>query len=167
MKETFHVDTSGRIYTKKTLGIAVVGSKTKENYGCAVRGNLIKLVMKKLFKSNIYKESAKLYAICIYALIKDVTEKIDKLVICNDEDFIFVKKYLLHLLNDSRIVIINISEFRKSLGRNIGSMADNYAKSYRRRALKPFLWNKGKKIQVKVITYSLIKEYWEKLENIH
>lgn len=32
MKDNFHVDMSGRIYENKTIGIAVVGTKTKQHY---------------------------------------------------------------------------------------------------------------------------------------
>ncbi|MDO8509474.1 MAG: hypothetical protein Q7S27_07400 [Nanoarchaeota archaeon] len=165
-KDNFHVDMSGRIYEGKTIGIAIVGTKTKLNYGCALKGNLIKLIKKELFIKNIFEESAKLYAICIYMLIKEVENKIDTLIICNDEDFKIVKEILLKLLKNNNFEIINISEFRKRLGRNVGSFADNYARIYRKRALKPKKWPKGKEINVIPITYRLIKRYWEELKNI-
>lgn len=144
MKKVFHVDMSGRIYENKNIGIAVVNPISSENYGCALKGNLIKLIKRNLFKSNIYKDYAKLYAICIYLLIKDITDNIDILIICNDEDFSIVKENLQKLLKNTSFKIINITEFRRELGRNIGSLADNYARAYRKRALNPSKWDKGK-----------------------
>jgi hypothetical protein len=162
-KDDFHVDMSGRIYWKKTIGIALVGSKTKINYGCALKGNLLELIKRRLFKKNIYEDSAKLYAICIYLLVKNVGKDIKTLIICNDEDFRIVKKVLDYLLKDYSFEIINISEFRKRLGRNIGSLADNYARIYRRRALKANRQIKGKKLNIIEVPFSLIENYWEKL----
>ena len=131
-KDNYHVDMSGRIYNNLNIGIALVGTKTRLNYGCALRGNLIKLIKKELFKGNIFEDSAKLYAICIYILVKEIKDNINLLIICNDEDFEVVKNTLSKLLENYNFEIINISEFRKRLGRNIGSLADNYAKIYRK-----------------------------------
>ena len=60
--------------------------------------------------------------------------------------------------------IINISEFRKRLGRNIGSLADNYANIYRRKALKFNQRGKGKKLNTIEVNFNLIKQYWEELD---
>jgi hypothetical protein len=163
-KDNFHVDMSGRIYRDKTIGIALVGTETKINYGCAIKGNLLKLIKKRLFKKNIFEDSAKLYAICISLLVKEVKGNIKTLIICNDEDFEIVKKVLNYLLKNCDFEIINISEFRKRLGRNIGSFADNYANIYRRKALKPNKWTKGKELNVVEITYKIIKQYWEEIK---
>jgi len=38
MKENFHIDMSGRLYEKGTIGIACVSSKTKKHNGCALKG---------------------------------------------------------------------------------------------------------------------------------
>src|SRR3989344_5437188 len=148
MKDNFHVDMSGRIYENRTIGIALVGTKTRINYGCALKGNLLKFIKKSLFKDDIYKDSAKLYAICIYLLVREIKDNIDTLIICNDEDFSLVKGFLSKLLKNYNFEVINISEFRKRLGRNVGSLAVNYARIYRRRALKPFKSSVGKKINV-------------------
>jgi len=198
MNNNFHVDMSGRIYENRTIGIALVGTETKENYGCVLKGNLIKLIKKNLFIKNIYEDSAKLYAICIFLLVKKVKNNIHTLIICNDEDFEAVKKVLLKLLRDcnfetSRCLcnlstsvwsehldsaqepehardfgprvldIISISEFRKRLGRNVGSLADNYANIYRKRGLKPNKLSKGRELNVVEVTYKIIKGYWEEL----
>jgi hypothetical protein len=162
-KDNFHVDMSGRIYENRTIGIAIVGTRDKINYGCALKGNLIKLIKKELFKKNIFEDSAKLYAICIFLLIKEIKNNINTLIICDDEDFEIVKNMLSILLKDYNFEIINIVEFRKRLGRNIGSFADNYANIYRRKALKPNRWAKGKELNVVEVTYNLIKRYWEEL----
>jgi hypothetical protein len=154
---------SGRIYENKTIGIAFVGTETKFNCGCAIKGNLLKLVKKNLFKSNFFEDAAKLYAICIYFIIRDSKKKINTLIICNDEDFRIVRKSLFYLLESFDFEIINISEFRKGLGRNVGSFADNYAKIYRRKALKPTRLSIGRELNVVKINYKLIKRYWEKL----
>jgi|SRR3989344_539427 len=163
-KDNFHVDMSGRIYEGKTIGIALVGTKSDINYGCALKGNLIKLIKGSLFDKNDFQDSAKLYATCIYLLIDKIKDKIYTLIICNDEDFNTVKNVLARLLEKYDFEIINISEFRRRLGRNIGSLADNYARIYRKRALKPNRLIKGRKINVIKITYTLIKKYWEALK---
>ena len=163
MKDDFHVDMSGRIYENKTIGIALVGTKTKVNYGCALKNNLIRLIKKNLFNTNVFEDAARLYAICIYLLVNEIKDNINTLIICNDEDFDIVEKTLCKLLGAYEFEIINITKFRKRLGRNIGSLADNYAKIYRRRALKKNKKIKGKKLNVIPITYVIIKQYWSDL----
>ncbi len=74
-----------------------------------------------------------------------------------------MKKILSKLLKNSNFEIIGIGEFRKRLGRNIGSLADNYAKVYRKKALKPKRWLKGKELHVIEVTFNIIKEYWEEV----
>ena len=106
-KDNFHVDMSGRIYNNLTIGIALVGTKTKLNYGCALKGNLIKLIKKELFKNNFFEDCAKLYAICIYLLVKEIKDNINLLIICNDEDFEVVKRVLSQLLKNYNFDIIN------------------------------------------------------------
>jgi hypothetical protein len=163
-KESFHIDMSGRIYEGKNIGIALVGARTRTHYGCALKGNLIKLIKKRLFGKKIFEDSAKLYSICIYLLIKNVTQNINLLIICNDENFEVVKIILLKLLKNPNFEIINISEFRKRLGRNIGSLADNYANIYRKRALSPNRWSKGRELNVVPVNFTLIEKHWEELK---
>ncbi len=164
VKDNFHVDMSGKIYEEKTIGIALVGTETKINYGCALKGNLIKLIKKELFKKNPLDDSAKLYGICIFLLVREIKEKISELIICNDENFEIVKKIIARLLRGTSFEIINISQFRKRLGRNIGSLADNYANIYRKKALKPTRLSKGKELHVVGVTYKLIKQYWGEMD---
>src|SRR3989344_3264229 len=122
MAEDFHIDMSGRIYKRKTIGVACVGANSKEHNGCALKGNLIKLIQKNLCLDSKKKEYAKLYAICIYFLIEDKKDKIGSLIICNDEEFLYVKKYLIILLGDSHsFPIISITNLRKKLGKKVGS----------------------------------------------
>jgi len=168
MKENYHIDTSGRIYKRQTIGIACVGADSKEHNGCALKGNLIKFIQSNLCVGKIKEEHAKLYAICIYFLIRDKLDNISTLIICNDEDFTYVKEYLCILLreNSSKIKIINISDFRKQLGRKISSLADNFAKCYRKRALRPTKRHNGKTLKITEVTYSMIKAEWERLKKL-
>lgn len=161
-KDNFHIDMSGRIYENRTIGIALVATESDTHHGCALKGNLIKLIKKNLFGKNIYEDSAKLYAICISLLVKNVRKEIKTLIICNDEDFEIVKTVLNKLLSPVDFEIINITEFRKRLGRKVGSLADNYANIYRKKALK----NRkgGKELKIVEINYNLIKENWEKVK---
>jgi hypothetical protein len=162
-KDDFHIDMSGRIYEKKTFGIAIVGTNTKYHRGCAISAQMLKKIKKELFKKNVYYDSAKLYSICIFVLIKDMKDLINELIICNDEDFELVKRVLDYLLKEYSFKIINITEFRKRLGRKISSPADNYARIYRKRALKPTRHHRGKKMKVIRIPFKKIKQYWRNL----
>jgi len=164
MGDDYHVDMSGKISNNRTIGVAIVGTRTKIHFGCALRGNLIKLIRRKLFSDNSSEDCARLYAICIFLLLENIKEKINTLIICNDEDFRIVKLTLNHLLGNVNFDIINISEFRKRLGRDIGSLADNYSKIYRRRALKPNRFSEGKKLNIIEVNFQLIKEYWNKIK---
>jgi len=167
MAEDHHIDMSGRIWEKKTIGIACVSAQTKIHNGCALRGNLIKLIEKMLCTGHIREEYAKLYAICIFLLIKNKIQDINSLIICNDEDFNYVREYLLFLLESPNPPKIeNITDFKKKLGRNIKSLADNFAINYRKRALNRNKWDIGRKLNVVEVDYASIKECWEKLNKI-
>jgi hypothetical protein len=168
MKEDCHIDMSGRIYKRLDIGIACLfGVKSKKHNGCALRGNLIKFIEHTLCIGSIYQEHAKLYAICIYLLIKDKLDEIASLTICNDEDFTYVREYLLFLLGQTpRFEIISITELRKRVGRDISSPADNYAKCYRKRGFNPSKWQNGKVLDVVEVSYGIIKESWTKLDKI-
>lgn len=165
-KEDFHIDMSNRIYMQKTIGIACVEAISKKHTGCALKGNLIKFIQKNLCIGEAKEEHAKLYAICIYYLVKDKVKEINTLIVCNDEEFMYVREYLLVLLgtDSSRFSIISISDFRRTLGRKVSSLADNFAESYRKRALKPTRWKEGKELNIVEITYRMIKEQWDGLK---
>ncbi|MDO8563805.1 MAG: hypothetical protein Q7R87_02260 [Nanoarchaeota archaeon] len=166
MKKDFHIDMSNRIYKKKTIGIACVSADKKEHIGCALKGNLIKKIEAELYTSKVDEESAKLYAVCIYFLINNRLKDIETLIICLDEKFDYVKKFLVKLLgaDSSRINIISIIELRKKIGKKIGSLADNMAECYRKRALKPTRWEDGKNLNIVEVDYSMIEEQWERLK---
>lgn len=165
MKEDFHIDMSNRIFWRKNIGIACVGANSRRHNGCALKGHLINLIESKLCVGKIKEEHAKLYAICIYFLIKDKVNEIETLIVCNDEDFNYVKEYLLILLgvDSSRFKIANITDFRKKLGKRVSSLADNFARCYRKRALKPNRWNNGKNLNVVEVDFSMIQTEWKKL----
>ncbi len=162
---------SGKLRKEMTVGIACVGSKTKLHRGCVLRGNLIKFVGRHLGDMKIGPNRAKLYAICSYLLIKGRVTEIQRLVICNDEDFEYVRLYINQLLGkeltliEPKFDIINITEFGRQLGRNIKSPADNYANSYRKRGPDRTKWDRGIKLNVVPINYELIKHYWNLLSN--
>ena len=165
MAEDFHIDMSGRIYKRKTIGIACVGANSRSHNGCALKGNVIKYIQKNLCLGSKKKEYAKLYAICIYFLIEDKKDKIGSLIICNDEEFLYVKKYLIILLgHNPSFHITSITDLRKKLGKKVGSLADNFAEGYRKRALHRKKWGQGKKLNVVNITYSLMREKWDLLK---
>lgn len=161
-KEDFHIDMSGRISRRRNIGIACVSIDSREHNGCALKGNLIKFIQKNLFLGSIYEERSKLYAICIYLLIKNKVDNINTLIVCNDEDFTYVKEYLILLMNGKiPFNIINITELRNKLGKKVKSLAHNFAKCYRKKALKRHKWEKGKELNVVEINYRLIKTYWD------
>ncbi len=101
----YHIDLSRKFWERKTTGIACICVETKNHVGCALDFHLKKHVHYKLIINKSRQDYAMLYSICIYYLIKDILEEIDCLIICNDEDFKFVKKYLLILTNDYQIKI--------------------------------------------------------------
>lgn len=166
MPNIYHIDLSNKFWKDKTTGIACVEAESKWHIGCALGNRIKRYIERKLYKYEDRIERAKLYAICIYYLTKD--EKIGTLVICCDENFSIVKHCLLCLFDKSNtpLKIISIIEFRKILGRSIRSPADNYARAYAKRGLKQLRWNTGTRLNVVEITYSMIKEKWEKIKNV-
>ena len=164
MGEDYHVDLSGRFYEKGNTGVAFVNTKKDKHCGLAIRGR-DKKKLGQIFVGSIKEEYARLYSICIYFLIKDNISNIDNLVICNDECFLYVKEYLILLLNEDsdKINIISITEFKEKFGRDINSLADKFAKHYRKRALKPNKWNNGRRLNVCKITTDMIIEKWDSL----
>lgn len=168
MAEYFHVDLSLRLYERGTTGIACINSKTKIHNGCALPDRL-KRQIEKNFSEDLRDSYAKLYSICIYFLILKKLGEIDTLVVCNDEEFLYVKEYLGFLLEDSspKINIISITEYRNQLGgRKIKSLADNASKCYRKRALHPNKWAIGVPLDVVEINYEMIKNKWDLLNKI-
>ena len=163
-REDCHIDLSTRFYEKGNTGIAFVGARSRAHKGCGIKPKLKRYIEKHLCVGSIYEDYARLYAICIYFLIKGDLDKIKRLVVCNDEEFTYVKEYLSTLIesdgNQIDFEIINITEYRNILGRNVKSLADNRARSYRKRALKPNRWHNGPTINVVSITYEMVHEKW-------
>jgi hypothetical protein len=164
MKEDYHIDLSGCFFHKGNTGIAYYSSESKKHKGMVLKSNLKKMIDKTLCIGSRKEEHAKLYAICIFYLVKDILEDIKSLIICNDEDFSYVKFYLEALLPSTiSFSIMDIREFQKKLGRNIKSLADNKSKSYRKRGLKKNRWMQGPNLEVIEINYNMIKNKWEEL----
>lgn len=161
-----HIDTSSKFYERKDTGIAykIIYSGTHKGMG------LSKSLKKELERDfSVNKNYAKLYAICIYYLIKDDLDKFDYLIICNDEDSFKIKKYLKILFSKEENYfskeVITIYELRKLTGnKKLKSQANNIARAYRKRALKSLRrQQKGVSLNIVRINYRLIKEKWQEL----
>lgn len=163
--EDYHIDLSGCFFHRGSTGIACIGAESKKHRGCVLKSNTKEKITKTLFIGSREEENAKLYAICISYLIKGIIKDIKTLIICNDENFLYVKLYLEALLPPTvSFNIIDIKEFQKKLGRNVKSLADNKSKSYRKRGLKKNRWKQGPNLEVIEINYSMIKNKWEELK---
>jgi hypothetical protein len=167
MTEDLHIDMSERLYRNRTVGIASVYVQSRKHSGCVIKKRLLEKIQRKLYSGNAQIDNAKLYAICIYLLIKGETDRIKRLIICNDENFRYVSSYLGALLDRApKFDIINISELRKITGKNTESLADNYARHYRKRALNKNKWTKGIKLRVVEVDYYNIEKHWNKLKEM-
>ncbi len=158
---------SEKFYREKTVGIAWINNEKTLHKGLSMTG---KLITKLISKNNANKNFARLYAICIFLIIKDNISMIRKMIICNDEEFSKVKKDLEDLIKMSgiyqKIEIKSITEYRAELGnRKISSPADNYAAAYRKRAHKKTAWKRGIQLNPIEINYEILEELWLKLEN--
>ncbi len=162
-KRIMHIDTSGKLYEKGTSGIAykIIGSGLHKGLALSVRFK--KELEKRLMVNRNY---AKLYAICIYYLIKESLDLFDVLVICVDENFLFVKGYLNILFKGNeeymRKDIISIHQLRKFVNNKfLISLADGVANSYRRRGLRNVVQKqKGLALNCVKITFNDIKDKW-------
>ncbi|MDO8741306.1 MAG: hypothetical protein Q7J54_07090 [Candidatus Woesearchaeota archaeon] len=166
-KRIMHIDTSSKLYERKKTGIAykIIGSNLHKGAGLSLK------LKKELERDlGVGKDYGKLYALYIYCLIKDDLDLFDVLVICGDEDFTRVKKYLnlLFQKNDvySRKEIISLYELRELTGKKkLKSYADNIANSYRKRALRSATrQQEGIPLNPIKITYKMICEKWKELE---
>ncbi len=166
-KRIMHVDTSRQFYERADTGIAFKIVKSRE-HGGLVLSNKLKRELDKNIKS--YENYSKLYAICIYNLIKDNLKIFDILVICEDENFNKTKQYLGALFrNNSEYFnkqVISIRELRELSGNmKLRSYADSIANVYRRKALKP-LYRRQRGIPLNLVTlgYKTIVEQWGLLD---
>jgi hypothetical protein len=105
---TVHIDMSGKFQKKTTVGVALITSDKKDHCGLALSKQLINKITREFSYEDLFP---KLYAICVFCLIKKKISKVEKIILCNDEPFLEVKKSLLKLIN-SKINIISITEHR-------------------------------------------------------
>ena len=166
-KKIIHIDTSNKLYEKKNTGIAYRIIKTNAHKGIGLSLKLKDELKRDL---NADYDYARLYAICIYFLIKDDLELFDILVICGDEDIWRVKEYLyllfLHNKKYSEKIIIGIGELREITGnKRLRSYADNAARSYRKRVFRSLnRQQKGLFLNPIKITYKMICEKWAEID---
>jgi hypothetical protein len=136
-KRVMHIDTSTKLYENKTTGIAYKIIPTRIHKGII----LSKKLKKGLRNKSNKKINPQIYSIIIYYLIKEDMEKFDILVICADERYKLVKKYLDILFRNNleyhNKKIMSIGELRQMSGnKKIKSYADSIANSYRKRGPK-------------------------------
>lgn len=158
-----HIDTSSKLYERTHTGIAYKITPDKQHKGLALHIRLKKSLEHELSADYDYP---RVYAICIYYLIKDDLDKFDILIICGDEDIKKVKEYLeilfLEEQNFHQKNVIGIGELRELLGKpGLKSYADNVARSYRRRALKSASrQQKGRPLNIVKVTFEMIRIKW-------
>ncbi len=156
-----HIDVSRRFYQKGDTGMAYKIIPSKEHRGLAL-SNKLKEELKRDF--NIDEDYARLSAICIYYLIRDNLDSFDTLVICNDENYLYVKEYLdLFFEENEKYLskdIISLGKLREVSGDSkVRSYADHMANIYRRKALKPLRRRqKGIGLNIVDLNYQKIKE---------
>jgi hypothetical protein len=167
-KRVMHIDTSQKLYERRDTGIAYKMIKTKEHKGLALSLRLKKRLEKEL---DADYDRPRIYAICIYYLIKDDLNIFDELIICNDEDFTSVKEYLSILFLDDPFYleksIKSIYQLRVETGnKHLRSYADDVAYSYMRRALKSIVRRqKGTPLNVIRVTYEMVKSKWLEIDD--
>jgi len=161
----FHIDMSKKFKDEVNVGIACCSFDKIEHRGCAFNGNLVKKLHNQFCNSNKKSKdgNAKLYAVSIYCLIKEILPKIETLVICCDESPSLTKKYLLEIINNNietqEIEIISIREYRIRIGDpKIKSMAHNLCNIYRKKAPKCWRHKKGIPLNVIEIGFNELKE---------
>lgn len=164
-----HIDTSRRFNQRGHTGIAfkIVGTNIHKGLGLS---NKLKRELDEHL--NAKEDYARLYAICIYYLVKDVLDNFDILIICNDENFTYVKLYLDKLFLGNQIyltkTISSLSKFRKVMGNpKIRSYADNIAATYRRKVFlnKPRK-ERGIKLNIVKVNYKKIIEKWNLIDKL-
>jgi len=166
-KREMHIDTSSRLYENKDTGIAYKIIQSNGHKGLVLSKNLKKELEKNL---RINKDYARVYAICIYYLIKEDLDKFDILVVCSDEKYYHVKRYLDLLFEGSgeysKKYIMSINKLREIM-ENVGleSYAHKISNSYRKRGLKSIVRKqKGIFLNVVEINYNKIKDKWFEIE---
>lgn len=165
--KTMHIDISRRFYQEGDSGMAFKIIPSGEHRGIVLSNKLKRELEENL---HVEKDYAMLCAICIYFLIRDKLNYFDNLVICNDENYFDVKKYLDLFFGKneeySSKFITSLSKLRKITGDfKIRSYADNIANIYRRKGLKP-LRRKQKGVELNIVNldYKTIKQNLEKIK---
>jgi len=164
---TMHIDVSKRFYQKGVTGVAFKIIPSQEHRGIVI-SNKLKKELKRDIDAN--EDYARIYAICIYYLIKDKLNLFDNLVICNDETYVYVKNYLDLLFQEDDIYfskfITSLSKLREISGNpKIRSYADNIANVYRRKGLRSDKRKqKGIKLNLVEINYKKIIEKWKEID---
>jgi hypothetical protein len=161
-----HIDMSQKFSNVTTIGIAWASSDKQEHKGLALDGKIIKRLVQEYHAD---RDFARLYAICIFLLTEQDIERIEKMIICNDEPFFMVKRYLDMLFEKfpcyPQIQVENITKYREEVGkRKLKSSADKFANSYRKRGLKPTQWYKGRQLRGLPVNYITIVALWIMLE---
>lgn len=164
---TMHIDTSVKLHKNKVTGIAykIIGSNLHK--GLALKRSLKRDLKKHL---QVHYNFSRLYAICIYFLIKDSLHLFDTLIICEDECVCEVKLYLDILFSHNSDYhtkkVLSLIELRDKIGdKKIRSYADGMASSYRKRSLKCLAkQQEGIKLNPIKINYKMIKDCWKEID---
>jgi len=166
-KRIMHIDTSSKLYERKDTGITYKIISSNVHKGLALSKKLKKELERDL---KIDEDYARIYAICIYYLIKNDLDKFGILVICGDENYALTKKYLDLLFINNRVYLdkklISLYELREITGKKkLKSYADNTARSYRKRALKSLRRTQvGTILNPVRVSYKNIREKWDEIE---
>jgi hypothetical protein len=157
-----HIDISEKFEHNKTIGIAWTTEDKKLHKGTALSGRLVKKLKSKYGVSEDYE---KLYAILVYLILKNDIGKTKEIVICNDYKFSRVKVHLSRLfsseINYDYIDVMSIREYRNYRGDYFESFADSLAKLYRKKGLRQFKKNVGKKLNFVDVKYKEIIDLWK------
>lgn len=164
-----HVDMSGKFYKKENVGIAWTDDKKQKHKGLFLSGRQVARIIE---TKNADYDFSRLYAICIYLIVKEDIVNIKELILCTDETFIEVKEYLILLLakegkNDKSIKSIGqYREEKKKEGKGgkIISCADGFANSYRKRGPRECRWDKGRELNIIKAPYEEIINLWNLID---
>ncbi|MBU1252432.1 MAG: hypothetical protein KJ905_01335 [Nanoarchaeota archaeon] len=168
-KRVMHIDMSNRFKQNRNTGVAYKMIKTNEHKGLGISNKLKRELDRNL---NTGEDYSRLYAICIYFLIKNDLDKFDILIVCNDEPFLYVKEYLNILFSGEeryfRKEVSSLAKLREITGdKNIRSHADNIAGIYRRKIFqKVQRRQKGVSLNTIEINYRMIVEKWKEIDKI-
>lgn len=167
-KRVMHIDTSVKLHERRDTGISYKIVKTNEHKGFGLSIKLKKELERDLDAKYDY---ARIYAICIYYLIRDDFDLFDVLVICGDENYSQVKGYLDLLFSEDKRYyekkVISLHELRNiTEDKKLKSYADKISNSYRKRALKSKVrQQKGIELNPIKVNYKMVYEKWKEIDN--